>query len=125
MNYQTPYWEPPIVQYYARPLFYVSMCDCFNHSFMTCFKGFCCPVCSNTELTYQLATTEEPDCCSSLILPCVWTPFYNKKRIDSMYGVRHSDFDDCMVSICCYCCVIVQNQNNYKQMVNPYCQKQK
>lgn len=101
---------------YVRPVFYVSMCDCFSDSFATCIKGFCCPLCLNTALTYQLSTNEEPGCCTMLTMPWVCTPFYNKKHVDTLYGIRRSNCDDCMLTLCCYCCVIVQNQNNFKQL---------
>lgn len=124
MENQQYYIPPPIVQQqiynpYFEPIVmkYNTLFSCFDNDCKVCLKGFCCPICVNSKLTYNIMTNgrKSPTHCH-ICLPLICSPFYNSKYMNRMYNVNRSDCDDCCSSFFCCCCAIVQNQNNYRQL---------
>ena len=105
--------------YNVPPTFpnYNDLCSCCENDCSVCIRGFCCPICMNTSLSYKIANNGKRTHGLSLFsIPFSCTAFYNRRYINHSYGVVNSNCNDCLTTIFCYPCSVVQNENNYTQL---------
>ena len=96
---------------------YHDLCDCCYDS-GTCMFGWCCPWMSNTCLAYKITTSTKPKILNLLCcMPWSYTPFYNRKVLNRHYGIDNPDYKDCLVSVFCLPCAVIQNENNYNELL--------
>lgn len=95
---------------------YNNLCSCLTNDLTVCVLGCCFPSCMNTATAYKLSTGKNINCCSFICSPQILTPYYNRKQINQRFGIHNSDCSDCLVSICCIPCAIIQNENNFRQL---------
>ena len=97
---------------------YFTLCSCFHGDLKTCLYGFCCTPCLNTSTTYKISTGKRYDCGNCWCIPFNYTPFYNRKVINRHYHNETTNCNDCLVSVFCTPCVVIQNENNYNQLIS-------